>query len=197
MAFLVLSLPRSRSAWLSKWLDRPGEPVGHDELIGCGSVAEFTARFSGPGALAGSCETGAMVGWRLLREAMPEAKLAVVRRPVREVEVSLKRFGFEPDLEELLARDAMLDAVQGLPGVMAVQYWTLRDPLTCAQLYTFCTGAPFDPAHWQLYNSVNIQVQAQERLRHLWLNQHHTASLKAEVARRGLELRGQCDFRFN
>ncbi len=203
MAFLVLSLPRSRSAWLAHWLSEGlHAPVGHDTLVRCGSVEEFLGQFVeqdgfAPAPLAGSCETAAVVGWRLIRALAPELKLVVVRRPLREVIRSLEQFGLAPDEEELRARDYMLDCVQALPGVLAVQFHHLHNPAICAQLWNFCTGATFDRELWQRYSTLNIQIDMAQRLSELFLNWPKHQSLRAEVAHRTLELDGQCHFQFN
>ena len=70
--FLILSLPRSRSKWLSCFLSPPGRDCGHDLIVGCGSLADFSKALA---LRVGSCETGAMVGWKLVRQVMPEVRL--------------------------------------------------------------------------------------------------------------------------
>jgi hypothetical protein len=197
MQFMVFSLPRSRSAWLAHWLSVPGALCGHDTLVNCSSIEEFLGQFEPMGALSGSCETGAMVGWRVIRVLMPNARCAVIRRPVREVERSLLRCGLSASIDELLARDAMLDDLQAQPGVMAVQYHHLGNPNTCAHLFEFLTQSPFDLPRWNLYNSTNIQIDMSKRLHELWINYPKHQMLKAEVARRTLELVGQRAFEFN
>src|SRR6185503_11458650 len=77
--FVLFSLPRSRSAWLSVLLSRPGALVGHDIGIGCAQPEDFAQRLRSD--LAGTCETGAAFAWRLIRWLVPDARFAVVRRP--------------------------------------------------------------------------------------------------------------------
>ena len=66
--FIVLSLPRSRSAWISAFLSYGGRKCGHDLAPTCGTMAEFVAMFGG-GGYAGTAETGAVVGWKAIRNA--------------------------------------------------------------------------------------------------------------------------------
>ena len=58
MPFIVFSMPRCRSTWLSVFLSRPGAQVGHDIGVECASADEFKARL---GALAGTLRDRSVV----------------------------------------------------------------------------------------------------------------------------------------
>src|ERR1700691_5659915 len=105
--FIVFSLPRSRSPWIARFLSYGGRPCGHDLATECASLDEFATLLRGP--YVGTVETGAVVGWRALRRRLPEARMAVIRRPVPEVYASLARFGLGGSdlMNELVERDAM------------------------------------------------------------------------------------------
>ena len=113
--FIVVSLPRSRSAWMAHFLAFGGRyAVGHDTLVECNSIAQFISGFR---LMAGTCETGAVLGWRIIRQVMPEVKLVTVRRPVHEVAASFARFGIPVDEKELEARaGAEREAFSALKG---------------------------------------------------------------------------------
>lgn len=179
--FIVLSLPRSRSAWLRYYLGYPGlRPVGHDLAARCGSLAEFRA---GLEELAGTCETGAVLGWRVLREEFPDARLAVVRRPVEQVRESLARFGVDmgQDLDE---KAALLDEVARESGVLVTSFAGLRSPETCRGLFEHCTQLPFDYDWWRYWHGVNVQVDMPRRMEMLVANVAKTQALRREVAAR-------------
>ena len=107
--FVVFALPRSRTAWLAKYLSYSGESVGHDVAVRSDSIESFFSHFDE--GMIGTVETGAMAGWRLLRERVPAAAIAVVRRPIEDVKLSLSQFGVFPRAGDLEGRAAVLDEI--------------------------------------------------------------------------------------
>lgn len=185
--FIVFSLPRSRSKWLSVWLAAQGARVGHDLGIECGSVGDFLARL---GALEGTCETGAMFGWRLLRAMLPRARFITIHRPKAEVLASLARFGLRGLEEEIERREAMLQVIAQQPGTMSFHYDELDELEACQRLWIQTIGPGFCPEQWLEYDRCNVQV---DMPRHLWKiaqNAPGIAALKAEVLAMQLALPG-------
>lgn len=183
--FVVLSLPRSRSAWMKHFLSYGGAEIGHDEATKCSSVAEFKARL---GQLSGTCETGAVLGWRLLVEEIPGVRLVVVKRDPVEVFQSLLRFGINADLDDLVRKWVLLDVVSALHGVLTLSYESLASPQACQQLFEYCLDLPFDWQWWEALSCTRIEVDMQLRLRDLILNRDRTESFKAEVMLRTAKL---------
>lgn len=190
--FVVFSLPRSRSAWLAHFLSYPpaGKAVGHDTLVECKSMAEFLLPFDN-GALAGTVETGAILGWRLIRAKMPRAKFVVLRRPVHEIANSLARFGIKLTEEELLARAGMLDAVARAPGTFVIDSSDLDDPNCAEFLFEELLEVEFDFGWWERCQRINIQVNMQERLDLLSKNYEQLERLKLEVVLATSKLGGE------
>lgn len=183
--FVIFSLPRGRSAWLSHFLRYGGEQVGHDLATSCGSVAEFLDKLE---PLAGTCETGAVLGWRVLREELPGARFVVVKRDPVEVFRSLLAFGIEADLDDLVRKWVLLDVVSALPGVLTVSYESLADPLVCKQIFELCLDLPFDWQWWDTLHQTNIQVNMGRRLQQLVAARPQIEALKAEVVARTAKL---------
>lgn len=183
--FIVLSLPRSRSAWMKHWLSYGGEQVGHDIATECESVADFKDRLA---RLSGTCETGAVLGWRLIREELPTARLVVVKRDPLEVWKSLSRFGIDADLDDLVRKWVLLDVVSALPGTLTLSYESLADPLVCKTLFEHCLDLPFDWGWWEQFSSTRIEVDMGLRLQRLVLNRGRMDRFKAEVAARTAKL---------
>ena len=180
--FIVFSLPRSRSAWLSRFLSYEGRKCGHDLAPECSSLDEFTQRLRGE--YAGTAETGAMVGWRALLRRLPDARIAVVRRPVPEVFHSLARFGLASSalMEELLQRDAMLDQLASIPAVKSFAFADLNGIDACHELFEHCLGIPLEWEWWEGLANVNIQVNVPERLQYLTDNRDRIETLKRVAA---------------
>lgn len=179
--FIVYSLPRSRSAWIARFLSYGGWRVGHDLAVECGSLNEFCGRLCREHC--GTVETGAVVGWRALRYRLPDTKIAVVRRPVAEVYSSLDRFGLGSQylMDELIERDAKLAEVARLPGVKSFTFASLNKLETCRDLFEHCLGEPFDWEWWEGLASENIQIDVAERLRFLDTNRDRIEALKREA----------------
>jgi hypothetical protein len=193
--FLIMGLPRSRTVWLSHYLSKGRLDVGHDLATTCGSLDEFVAKLY---TKAGSVETGAMLGWRALREAIPELRLILVRRPLEGVVNSLGRTGVQVDhgmTTELIRRDGMLDAAMLSPGVRTVQFHEINLASHCKWLFETCREEPWDRQWWESLRYTNIQANMQQRL--LFLNQHRAEldnfKREVEVVENELALPKSCD----
>lgn len=180
--FLILSLPRSRSAWLSVFLGGAGRPVGHDIGIECDTPDIFAERLNTE--LAGTCETGAAFAWPLIRRLVPGLRTIVVWRNPIEVANSLERFGFRDQLPEMLNRTAFLRSVATQDGVMSVNFGALALRTTCRAVYEFATQAPFDVEAWARLDAMNIQVDMRRRIDRLIERGPAISRLKADVERR-------------
>lgn len=175
--FVIFSLPRSRSAWLSAYLSRPGAIVGHDIGIGCASPEEFLARLS---HRRGTCETGAAFAWRLMPGNIHKI---VVNRPVEEVCASLARFGIDGIADEIERRAAHLAEISAIPGTLTIDWRELSHLPAIVELHQHC-GVPFDHAWFAMMAELNIQVDVMRELARARANAGRIATLKAIVAER-------------
>ena len=181
--FILFGLPRSRTAWLSHFLAAAPGTVGHDTGIDCKTIDEFIGQFYGQNRLAGSCETGAMMAWRVLKHRMPEAKMVVIQRPVADVAFSLANFKIYPGLLELEQRKTYLEAISRLPNTKTFSFAQLARKDVCEHLYEFCNEETAPEGHWDFYSDFNIQVDMGKRLKKLQTNAESIAKLKASVMR--------------
>lgn len=176
--FMILSLPRSRSTWMSHFLSYRGSRCEHDLLVYCGSIFQFEDALS---QCDGSCETAAMVGWKLIVQRYPHIRLVVVKRPLEEVIRSLANKGFTIDPAFIEARAHMLDAVSNLPGVLTFTYEQLQEESVCKEIFEFCLQTPFDYEWWDEMRRKDIQIDLKERFMCLQENANALANLNAEV----------------
>lgn len=188
--FIIFSLPRSRSAWLSHYLTYADKWCGHDTVIDCKTMDEFAGQFVGPQAIAGSCETGAMLGWRVIRHSMPKAKLLVVRRPILECWAELATFGIAGDMTEMYRRSELLSAISALPNVITIDWLELNDPNCCKMIFEHCLELDWNPRWWAKLAEVNIQVDMPRRIRKLQANHEILEQLKLDVALASAKLNG-------
>lgn len=194
MTFLILSLPRSRSFWLSQFLSYRGTEVGHDLLVESKSIASFEDSLK---KVAGSCETGAMLGWKLLVARHPSWCYVVVHRRPEAVRESLAAKGITlPDgfLEE---RFAMLEAFSRVRGVLTVDYEDLSRASVCGEVFEFCLRRPFDQEWWQELAVMNLQINLVERMIRLQGRAQALSALNSEVLTATAKLGSQQCLRLN
>ena len=163
--FIILSLPRSRSAWLSKFLTYSEWTCEHEALRHVGTLEDAQAWLSIPRC--GFAEPSAAPWWRLISKFAPEARIVVVRRPWQEVLESFAkvplRSAWTLDLAALAERlkrlDAKLDqAAARLSNVLQIRYADLNDEITCARVFEHCLPYPHDSEWWRVLSATNIQV---------------------------------------
>lgn len=177
--FVVFSLPRSRSTWLSLFLSYGGRTIGHDIGPDCSGPGDFFVRLG-----AGACETGAAFAWRQIRTALPSVRFAVVLRDPHEVAASLERFGLTGYLPEMQKRDDDLHDIADLPGTLAVDYAELSKSTICAEIFEHCLGEEMPLDWWRRFDPINIQVDMAKQVAKLAANHDAIEVLKADVRRR-------------
>lgn len=159
--FLVLALPRSRTAWLSHFLSYSGWIVTHEHLRYMRSLDDVKTWFTLPQV--GSVETTAAPFWRLLDKYAPDTKVLTVRRPVEEVVESLVKAGLgaEPhDIRKAMLRmDRKLDQLEGrLANVKSVEYSSLVEETTCEEVFEWCLPFHHNRLWWAQLSASNIQI---------------------------------------
>ncbi len=168
--FVVLSLPRSRSAWLSRFLTYGNHVCGHDELRHARSMGDVEAWCSQPDI--GSAETAAAPWWRLLGKYA--SKIVVVRRPVEDVVDSLLALPvpFEPArlVESMCRLNCKLDQIEARLDCLSVDYADLANEETCQRVFEYCLPYRHDHDHWAALESVNVQCDMRAMMRYCEAN---------------------------
>jgi len=181
--FIVLSLPRSRSAWMAHWLSYPGKLVGHDIAIKSKCVSDFLAHFT---FADGTCETSAMLGWRLLKHEIPNLKTLVVVRDPKEVLESLEKKGLaSPELtNEVLSRWHMLQAIGNAKDAKAIRFGDLDNKEIRSTIFEWLLELGFDEDWDARFAYTNIQVDFAARCEQLVKNKEQIGTFRAEVLAR-------------
>lgn len=167
MTFLVLSLPRSRTTWLSRFLTYGDWSCSHEQLRHLRSLEDVDAWFSQD--CTGTAETAAAMWWRLIPEGV---KIVTVRRPVAEVVDSLMALpGLSFDravLEQTMAaHDRKLDQIEARRDCLSVRYEDLADEATCAAIFEHCLPYTHDHAHWAAMEGQNVQCDMRALMRYM------------------------------
>jgi len=188
--FIILSLPRSRSFWLSRALSCAGYHCEHEQARharGLDDVRSWLAQ-----GWTGTAETSAAPWYRLIRHLRPDIAIVVVRRPVGDVVDSLMRLdlrgvcGFDRvALERQMRRqDRYLDRVERLPGVLSVQAADLSNEAVFAKVFEHCLHVRHDPEWWAALAPANLQCDMPALMRYAIMH-------RAQMVRTGTAVRRQ------
>ena len=161
--FIVYALPRSRTAWLSRFLTFDNWHCAHEEMRHARSMADVHSWFAQP--FTGTVETAAAPWWRLVP---PGVRTVVVRRPVADVVVSLARLGMtQPEWHGIIERaDCKLDQIEARVPCLSVQFADLDKQATCAAVFEHCLQQPHNPAWWAAMSPLNIQAPVEPMFRY-------------------------------
>lgn len=177
--FVIFCLPRSRSAWLSTFLSYGDYLCAHDLAPHSDSVEDFYQSLTC--GIIGTVETGAVIGWPLIRKRLPESRFLVVRRPVGEVMDSFRSVGVEVHAAEIEEKAELLDKLSGVTGVPTIQFKSLASEACCAWVFKYLLGIEHDREWWQSLASKNIEIDMPQRIRLLGERHDILERMKAEV----------------
>ena len=187
--FLILALPRSRTAWMAHYLSyplaRPLQPVGHEILTGCPDVQTFLDSYKY--GMWGTVETGAASVWRIVRREMPQCRIVLVRRPLIESYRSLAGQGVMPDMHVLAELDHYLDLASADPAIVTIPYDVLSDPAIGKWLFEYCLELEWDIDWWTRMVMTKIQVDMPPWLARIQSKQDQLVGFFEDVNRRDPE----------
>lgn len=169
----MLSLPRSRSAWMAEFL-RPfcASASWHCPLQQCASIEELGAKVDNIGRASPGrifiADVAAMFFFDRLLARFPGAQYLVVHRPAREVENSMRQLGITPPLNVRKAERQLLDIGESIrmqPWAMTGTYFELHSPQVLSAICRFATGAVPPPRHLHDMMQRKVEVSiADQRL---------------------------------
>lgn len=161
--FVIWSLGRSRTKWLSAFLSAGPWVCCHDLLLRSPSVASFERVLSIPQT--GTAETGMPFAAPLVRRLFPAARFVVVRRPVEEVRASFAAHGpaWEMPAGLLEEQRALLDRISLMPGTLTVDFADLAREDVCRAVWEHCLDLPWDRERWEALAGQNIQIDMGRR----------------------------------
>ena len=176
LPFIILALPRSRTAWLSRFLSYGGQTCGHDLCVNAGSVQDFKDALS---SVRGTVETAAIEGLSHL----PPSYRIIVRRPLKDVCASLEALGLmnETVQSQMEYRNRLLDEAERT-GIPSIPYDDLQHEHVCEWLFEKCLGLSFDRKWWLSIKDQNIQIDMKQRMDELLRNQSAIANLRREIS---------------
>jgi hypothetical protein len=180
--FIVLTLPRSRSYWLSKFLTFGAWKCWHDVSAGMRTMDDVARFFARPDT--GTVETAVAPGWALLAHSVPGLRTAVVHRPVDDVLASLARALADIPYDAPMARRFMLYEARLLrrisvrPGVLSVEFADLEQEDACSAIFEHCLRCPMPRPHWEGLRHRNIQVDLRSVIAYRVAHRFETTAFK-------------------
>lgn len=170
--FLVLALPRSRTAWLSRFLNYGPWTCWHEQARYLRNVSDARTWLAQP--YTGTAETSIARWWRLLPIIRPDVRLLVIRRPIDEVIESLMRIEIgdgrvfdRRKLETQMGKfDRSLDQIERHLPALSIRYQDLETEDACRQAFEHCLGLPHDHGWWEALAPVNVQCDMRALVRY-------------------------------
>lgn len=176
--FFILSLPRSRTAWLANFLTYENSYCFHEGLLEGSNAAALSRLFASTGKpIVGNSDCGNILFMDELRASFPEAKLVIVERPLGEVVDELNDMGlnnYDPKLLER-AEDLLSLAKQWLDAL--VLNFNDLDESACRHIWHHCIGTPFDENRWRMLDGLDIQIILSKKLEAIRRNGANLESL--------------------
>jgi hypothetical protein len=180
---LVIGTPRSRTAWLAKFLSTPERPFVHEPSVHWKGLDDLYRFLDGAGC---ASDSGLTLFWREAVRHRPDTRLIVVRRTVGEIVNSFQRAGAPiTDAATRVFYRVWREAVVASAHhyAMPVPFWTMTHAPVCSAI--------FRQAHWHKpprgyvtpWLAQNIQRDWREQFAAVAANRDGFPALFAERAR--------------
>jgi|SRR5579864_8792782 len=169
--FLVVGLPRSRTAWLARFLTYEDRTCTHEPSLRWTEHADLKRWLA---LKQGASDS--MMTW-LVHEALelcPELAVIVIRRDRAAVIDSIKKLKYpvqEYLPSYLAAMDRRLDEIEDYLPCYSASFDWLVYPQVCGLIFRKCLEEPMPPSWWKRWKDVNVQASIPETLRVLKENE--------------------------
>lgn len=182
--FLVMGLPRSRTAWLANFLTNGPAFCFHEPMVGCRSVANLRSKFERMDyPVVGGADTGAAAFADRIAEVFTSGiQLIIVERDPDECLASLRALGLLADVHTLAAGVDALEYVKCKFKPLVVSFDSLNDEHVGRGIWEHCIGEGFDVERFRQLCEMNIQVIPECLLRRIRDNWSAIAELTKERA---------------
>jgi hypothetical protein len=168
--FVILGTPRSRTAWLAKFLAFEGRRVLHEPSTDFRSIDDLYDLLEDP-SVAGIVDSMLTFRWRDVLVAAPDARIVVVHRPLHDIVDSFMRTGiFKHDVARNQSRlnimlrkheKAMVDLMYSAT-VLAVPFADLASREFADRVFRYCLRERLPEGWWERWRNVNVQADVHE-----------------------------------
>lgn len=179
----ILSLPRSRTAWLATFFCHGDTYAFHEGLIQCASVPALKELMESTGrSVVVNSDCGNVIFLDEIRATFPHAKYIVIERPYEEVAQELADMGV-PDHGEVLLSVQLLEQAKAELKPLVIQYRAL-DKQACEAMCEYI-GIPFDEKRWEMLDGMDIQIILDKKVQYMNDNAERIAALVGGLSCRG------------
>lgn len=178
--FLVVGLPRSRTAWLARFLSYGNHACVHEPSFRWQGPDDFHAWLDGREGASDSMMTWLAHKAKALK---PDLPLVVIRRSRRDVLRSLNSIPYdkEPWLPAWLERmDQRLDRIEDDLDCLSYTYDQLKHASNCAFIFSHCLGEDMPMSWLTRWSGENVQTDVLARLRQIRENERGWFSVYQE-----------------
>lgn len=165
--FFVLGTPRSRTAWLANWLTADTALCLHDAWREVDSAPALRQKLLGLRAgrhleYVGNSDSSNTLHYWTLRATFPDARFALVERPLDEVIVSAETIGYEDteELRQLLEREkAIHQRIKAEGNIYATTFAELEEPEVLRDLQSYLTpDILFNSGRLELLSKLRVTI---------------------------------------
>lgn len=179
--FFAMGTPRSRTAWLARFLSTPTRQCLHEPSRRFADIDELTAFAARPDAAAS--DSMMTFRWREVMAAAPGCRIILVTRPLGAVVQSFRGAGLaHPQLWPLLERlSAECDSLARVPGVLPVRFDDLARREVCERVWWHAHGEKMPRGHWEVLAKTKITADVSVMLTDTRLNAAGIARVYPEL----------------
>lgn len=159
LPFIILGLPRSRTAWLANFLTFGEISCGHEMMSSLSIHGLFDELTGSNLRYCGDADTAASMFLTDILRYMPDIPIVVVRRETKDVLTGLRKMGMsitEHQLRPMM--DGLCEAVK-LENTLVVRFEDLDSESTLRAVQSHCApGEPFDRQRASMLRDFNVQI---------------------------------------
>ena len=165
--FLIVGLPRSRTAWLAAFLTDGDVTCYHERLRACDKPADYPNELMACRTpIVGDADPSLPLFYENVRCNLPKHKVVFILRDESVCKESYGKSiiaaGYDPEVW-MKQWDKVIDAfhrMRGLcPDAMTFRFDRLDDFNEIRQLTEYCTGLPFNAKRWEIFNELHITAE--------------------------------------
>lgn len=184
--FFILSLPRSRTAWLANFLTYEDSFCFHEALSTAGSIRGLRRMFERTGKeIVGNSDCANILLLPRLMEEFPDAKYVIIDRYAGDVAESLESVGLPYDENVQMSKRLLDEAIQNL-DCLIIDYDYL-DEDACRELWNYCIGTEFDRKRWEMLDGMNITIDMEKMFDRIQSNREQINNLFGDTRWPGLQ----------
>jgi len=162
--FFILSLPRSRTAWLANFLTYEDSFCFHEGLLQTASPYHLKDLFESVGkGIVGNADCGNIFFLNEIREIYPDAVFIYIKRDIKDVLDSLGCMSDDfHDFQTVHMAESLLRELD----VPTFRYDEL-DEYACREIWELCVGTEFDKTRWEMLDGMDMTIIEDKKMKQI------------------------------